>query len=125
MAHHPDDQNVPGISVLRVESGLFFANADYVRDAIESAAERAGTRAVVLDCESTPSVDVTTARMLNQLTADLRRRGVQLVLAGEIGQVRDMLTAVSEPGQTLDYHRRVAEAVRSAQPPHRSRAEEG
>ena len=27
-AHHPEDQTVPGVTVLRVESGLFFGNAD-------------------------------------------------------------------------------------------------
>lgn len=97
-AVHPEDQTVPGIAVLRVEAGLFFANADYVR-AIESAVAAAadGIRAVVLDCQTTPSVDVTAARMLNELAADLAIRGVRLVLAGEIGQVRGMVAAVARP----------------------------
>ena len=69
---------------------------------------RDGIRAVVLDCETMPSVDVTAARMLNQLAADLARRGTRLVLAGEIGQVRDMLAAVAGHGQTPEYHRTVS-----------------
>jgi high affinity sulfate transporter 1 len=112
-AHHPEDQTVPGVVVLRVEAGLFFGNADHVHDAITRAAG-GGVRAVVLDCETTPSVDVTAARMLNQLAADLAKRGARLLLAGEIGQVRDMLTAVGGRDGALGYHRTVAEAVTAA-----------
>jgi sulfate permease, SulP family len=43
-----------------------------------------------------------------------RRRGVRLVLAGEIGQVRDMLAAVSGPDRSPEYHRTVHDAVDSA-----------
>jgi len=113
-AVHPEDQTVPGVTVLRVESGMFFANADHVRAAIEDAATVDGTRAVVLDCETMPYVDVTAARMLSQLAADLDRQGVRLVLAAEIGQVRDMVGAVSSPGRTPEYHRTVHEAVTAA-----------
>jgi MFS superfamily sulfate permease-like transporter len=74
LAVHPEDQTVPGVSVLRVESGVFFANTDHVRGAIEDAATE-GIRAVVVDCETMPFVDVTAARMLGQLAADLGKRG--------------------------------------------------
>jgi hypothetical protein len=49
--------------------------------------------------------------MLTQLAADLDRRGVRLVLAGEIGQVRDVLAAVRDDDGMPDYHRRVHDAV--------------
>jgi SulP family sulfate permease len=110
VAVHREDQTRPGVSVLRVESGVFFANADHVRAVIDEAASGAGTAAVVLDCGTIPSVDVTAARMLTQLAADLRHREVRLVLAAEIGQVRDMLAATS-PDVALEYYRTVQEAV--------------
>lgn len=113
-AVHPGDQTVPGVTVLRVESGMFFANADHVRAAIENAAASAGTRAVVLDCETIPFLDVTAARMLSQLAADLGHRGVRLVLAGEIGQDRDMIAAVTSPDAAAEYHRTVQNAVNAA-----------
>jgi SulP family sulfate permease len=113
-AHHPEDQRVPAVAVLRVESGLFFANTDHVRAAIEEAAAADGTRAVVLDCATIPYIDVTAARMLNQLADELPRQGVRLVLAGEIGQVRDILAAVAGNGGTPEYHRTVPEAVDAA-----------
>ena len=114
-AHHPEDQTTPGVTVLRVESGVFFGNADHVRAVIEDAATADGITAVVLDCETMPFVDVTAARMLNQLVTDLHRQRVRLVLASETGQVRDMMAAVSDHRQTPGYHRTVAEAIRAAQ----------
>jgi sulfate permease, SulP family len=95
-AQHPEDKPIPGIPVLRVESGLYFANADHVRATILTAAAAAGTRAVVLDCETVPFVDVTAGRMLDELTAELRGRGVRLVIARDVGQVRDVLATASE-----------------------------
>jgi sulfate permease, SulP family len=53
--------------------------------------------------------------MLDELSADLQRRGVRLVVAGEIGQVRDMLAAVSGHDGTPRYHRTVHDAVDAAQ----------
>jgi len=113
-AHHGEDRTVPGVTVLRVEAGLFFANAEHVRAAIEDAAGQDGVRAVVLDCQTTPSIDVTAARMLSELVADLDHRGVRLLLAEEIGQVRDMLAAVADHGRAPEYHRTVNEAVTAA-----------
>jgi SulP family sulfate permease len=93
IAQHPEDQTVPGVAILRVESGVFFANADHVRVTINEAAAAEGVHAVVLDAETVPFVDVTAARMLDELTADLRRRWVRLVIARDVGQVRDVLAS--------------------------------
>jgi sulfate permease, SulP family len=116
VAVHPEDQTVPGVTVLRVESGIFFANADHVRAVIDEAASRAGVAAVVLDCGTMPSVDVTAARMLTQLAADLRHQEVRLLLAAEIGQVRDMLAATSQD-TVPEYYRTVPEAVGAVSAP--------
>ena len=87
---HPDNEPSPGIVVLRPESGLFFANADAIRNEIRSRALE-GTRAVVLDAATMPSIDVTAVTMLVELADDLRRNGIELVLARDIGAVRDLL----------------------------------
>jgi MFS superfamily sulfate permease-like transporter len=50
---HPDIPSLPGVLVVRAESGLFFANADHVRDAVRSRLD--DTRLVVLDAEPPPS----------------------------------------------------------------------
>jgi anti-anti-sigma factor len=81
----------PGVVVVRVEGGLVFANADHVHDRIRGLAASDGTRAVVLDAETVPFVDVTAAEMLGELSRDLARDGVTLLLTRDIGQVRDLL----------------------------------
>ncbi len=86
-----DAEAEPGVVVLRVEAGLFFANADHVRQTILAHAREPAVKAVVLDAETVPFVDVTAAEMLLQLRGDLDREGVRLVMARDIGQVRDVL----------------------------------
>ena len=90
ISRHPQNEQLPDVVVLRVESGLFFANADWVRSHI-LAQVTDETKAIVLDAESIPSIDVTAVRMLTDLADDLDRRGVRLVLAHDIGQVRDLI----------------------------------
>jgi len=91
---HPDAQLPDHIAVLRVESGLYFANADAVRSKILEAASADGIEAVVLDAESIPFIDVTASRMLADLAEELQHRHVELVIARDIGQVRDVLRNV-------------------------------
>jgi high affinity sulfate transporter 1 len=88
---HPENVPEPGVHVLRVESGLYFANADVVRAVIKDRAAQPGTLAVVLDAEAIPFVDVTAVRMLDELAAELHRHGQRLVIAHDVGQVRDLL----------------------------------
>jgi sulfate permease, SulP family len=108
---HPENQQVPGIVVLRLESGLFFANADAVRDAIRAHAAGPSVRAVVLDAETIPYVDVTAARMLMQLGGDLEREDVRLVMARDIGQVRDVLRRTEGERLPLSAYPTVREAI--------------
>ena len=96
IAIHDDAQPPDGIVVLRIESGLYFANAETVRSRIVDAGGAEGVRGVIVDAETTPFVDVTAARMLVAAHEELRRRGVRLVLARAVGQVRDVLGCVSD-----------------------------
>ena len=77
--------------ILRVESGLFFANAEAVRQSIRAKAADPKVRAVVLDAETITTIDVTASHMLIELGHDLQRQGKRLVLARQIGQVREVL----------------------------------
>jgi sulfate permease, SulP family len=110
VTRNPANRPLPGISVLRVESGLFFANADHIRAALQEAAAR-GAKAIVLDCETVPFVDVTAARMLGDLANRLYEQGVRLVVAREVGQVRDVLAATGGPAAHLEYFHSVRTAV--------------
>ena len=97
---NPDHATLPGVLVVRVEGPLMFANADYVRTSVRALAHQTpDLRLVVLDGQSTPSIDVTAAGMLVQLREDVRRLGAELVLADDIGQVRDVLSTAEPTGE--------------------------
>lgn len=96
-SRHPEIPPDPEVVVVRVEAGLFFANADHVRDRIRALAT-GRTRVVVLDGETTPTIDVSAAEMLGQLGRELGREGIELWIAHDIGQVRDVLERAGEPG---------------------------
>jgi anti-anti-sigma factor len=101
LARHPANEQAPGVVVLRPESGLFFANADWVRSHVLEAAK--GAKAIVLDAETMPYVDVTAVRMLAELHEDLERQGVRLVVARDVGQVRDIVRSAGEAPQVQLY----------------------
>ncbi|HTO01293.1 MAG TPA: SulP family inorganic anion transporter [Microthrixaceae bacterium] len=89
---HANTIPTPGVLVVRPESELFYANADNVHSAIRDNLDEQ-TYAVVVDAANVPMIDITAAKMLIDLDEDLERRGVKLLLARDIGQVRDLLEA--------------------------------
>jgi SulP family sulfate permease len=109
LERHPENEVVRGIAILRVEGGLFFGNADAVREQLHAALEP-DTKAVVLDAETVPFVDVTAVGMLAELAEELESRGVQLVVARDIGQVRDVV-AHTEGGTKVQTYATVRDAV--------------
>ncbi|HEY6780342.1 MAG TPA: SulP family inorganic anion transporter, partial [Thermoleophilaceae bacterium] len=100
-ARHPENRPADGVAVLRVDGGLFFANADGIRARVREAAAAEDVRAVVLDAETVPYVDVTAAQMLVELAEDLARDGKRLLLARDIGDVRDVLRR-ADPDSPLE-----------------------
>jgi len=102
--------------VLRIESGLYFANADTVRRQILDAAGADGTRAVVLDAETTPFIDVTAAQMLGDLNQQLRARGISLLVARDVGQFRDVLEHASDDADRSLGYPTIGDAVSAAAP---------
>jgi sulfate permease, SulP family len=115
-AAHPENRQSPGVVVARVESGLFFANADHVAARLRELAGADGGRAVVLDAGTVPFVDVTAADMLATVAAGLHRRGVVLLLARDIGQVRDVLRTAGPDTAALVVHPTVDDAVAATLP---------
>ncbi|MDF8262695.1 SulP family inorganic anion transporter [Luteipulveratus flavus] len=108
---NPGHPPLPGVLVVRVEGPLMFANAEFVRSRVRRlAADAEDLRLVVLDGRATPSVDVTAAGMLVQLRTDLARSGVELRLAEDVGQVRDVLRR-AEPDKEPALYPDIAAAV--------------
>lgn len=112
LTRHPEALKLDGIALVRVEGGLYFANADAIRAKLMAAGD--GVRTVILDAETIPFVDVTAAEMLDRVAADLRREGVRLVIARDVGLVRDVLEHVASDHALHDVYPTVEAAVRSA-----------
>jgi anti-anti-sigma factor len=93
LERHPDSETVPGVMILRIEGPLFFANAEGVADSIRAHAAAPGIHAVVVDGETVSFVDSTAAATLANLAREFASSGVRLVLAHDVGQVRDLLHA--------------------------------
>ncbi|GAA4399339.1 sulfate permease [Ornithinibacter aureus] len=82
-----------GVTVLRPDGPLFWANATSVVGHIEMATRaRQPLYAVVLDLEATNQMDTTTAERLDGLLTRLRAEGTDLYLVRVFGNVRDVLS---------------------------------
>ncbi len=92
---HPGDETFPGIAVLRLDSGLFFATAEALDDRVR-AVIREGVpplQAIVLDLEGVDFVDSQGAAKLAELAEVARTEGVTLRLTRVKPQVRSVLDA--------------------------------
>ena len=106
----PTNEPIPGVLLVRPESGLMFANSDYVRARILEQVEAVHPKAVVLDAETVPFVDVTAVTMLDELAQELHRQGIAFVFARNVGSVRDVVARAGD-GSELPVYRTVREAV--------------
>lgn len=110
---HPENAVPGGVAILRVEGSLFFANADAVRERILAAVTQPGIRAIVLDAETIPAIDVTAGEMLTGLGDELAGRDVRLIVAHDVGRVRD---ALSRLDSRLEVTPTVARAIATIEP---------
>jgi sulfate permease, SulP family len=95
MERNPDNTSVPGALVFRVESSLFYFNAEHVRNAIlEKVRSSPGPlKLVVCDLSTSPVMDLAGTRMLKALHDALAKLGILLRLAQARSGVRDVLRA--------------------------------
>ncbi len=79
---NPGDETFPGIAVLRLDGGLFFATAEALEDRIRGlASDGSGLRALVLDLEGVDFVDSQGAAKLTDIHRLMDVDGVTLRLA--------------------------------------------
>lgn len=79
----PDAVTVPGLVLFRFGGSLVFFNVDYFGERLRAAIERSKSPVawVVLDAVPVNFVDATAALRLAELRAELKARGIQLVVA--------------------------------------------
>lgn len=89
---HPDDERFPGVVVLRLDGGLFFATSDALEDRIREVALSApNVSGIVLDCEGIDFVDSQGSAKLREILELTERAGVTLRLAQVKPAVRELL----------------------------------
>jgi sulfate permease, SulP family len=91
----PENEDVPGVLIVRVESSILYFNVSHVRDRLDALLHAAGPglRLVIWDLSPSPYVDIAGARLLRELQEELARRNVALRLVEARAQVRDIVRA--------------------------------
>jgi SulP family sulfate permease len=82
LAENPADETFPGIVVVALDAGLFFATADALDERIRSLVSNGqDVRAVVLDCEGVDFVDSQGAAKLQEILDFSASASIELRLA--------------------------------------------
>jgi sulfate permease, SulP family len=82
-AEHPDDERIPGLLIVRIESPLYFGNAQRVIDRVALHVRESDPppRVLLLDCSAVSDADTTAASVLAERVDRLETSGTQVWLA--------------------------------------------
>jgi SulP family sulfate permease len=93
-ARYSETETVPQVLMLRVESGLFYFNAQNVKnDVLKYMSQHTGIELLVIDLSTSANIDLAGVRMLSELDRQVTGLGASLALAEVHGDVRDLLHA--------------------------------
>jgi sulfate permease, SulP family len=100
LEEHPGDETFPGIAVLRLDSGLFFATSQALDDRIRALTDydHSSLRAVILDLEAVAFIDSQGAEQLAQIHELVGAQGATLRMA----RVKPRVMAVLERDGVID-----------------------
>lgn len=91
-----DARTIPGVVILRIDAQFYFGNVGFLKDTIARQLEQfeqheGDLRAIVIDASGINRLDSSAEAALWDIDDDLRRRGIELHLAGVKGPVRDVM----------------------------------
>ena len=93
---HPTDEQFPGVVVLRLDGGLFFATSDALEDRVrEVALSTPGITGIVLDCEGIDFIDSQGSAKMREILELTGQAGVTLRLARVKPAVHELLDATA------------------------------
>ena len=98
VVENPDDEQIPGVVVLRLDGGLFFATADALGDRVRALIQAPDVRCVVLDCEGINFLDSQGSASIDDLLVLCRQADVTLRLA----RVKPAVRATLEREGTIE-----------------------
>jgi MFS superfamily sulfate permease-like transporter len=115
IAQAPENQQIQGVLVFRVDGAIFFANASAVRNELivrVDGSERP-IQLVVFDLAGSALIDLAGVQMLEELHERLAKRGILLRLAGARHPVRQMIQAAASDDRfgVLDPTTSIARAI--------------
>ena len=87
----PDAREPPGVVVYRWEAPLFFANCSAFRTQVRHVVAGRSPSWVVVQCEAMTDIDVSAARMLEQLDRELNASGVHMAFAEMRLRLQDLV----------------------------------
>ncbi|KAL3626074.1 Sulfate transporter 3.1 [Castilleja foliolosa] len=95
--HYENANNVPGILILEIDSPIYFANSNYLRERISrwiddeeekiKSTGETGLQYVVLDMSAVGNIDTSGISMLDEVKKMVDRRGLKLVLVNPGAEV--------------------------------------
>jgi MFS superfamily sulfate permease-like transporter len=89
-----ESEAIPQVLILRVEAGLFYFNAQNVKDEVlERVHQQRMVDLVVIDLSTSANIDLAGVRMIRELDEQLARAVASLALAEVHGDVRDLMQA--------------------------------
>lgn len=90
---HPEGYTVPGLAVVRWESGLFFGNSKGFESQVKGVVTQAAQpiRWLVFDAEATGDMDFTSTTMLEELVGFLQEQNVTFAIAEPNGRLQERL----------------------------------
>jgi SulP family sulfate permease len=92
LEEHPEDERFPGVVVLRLDGGLFFATSDALEERIrEVALSASDIGGIVLDCEGIDFIDSQGSAKMREILELTERAGVTLRLVRVKPAVRELL----------------------------------
>jgi SulP family sulfate permease len=94
LGRHPGVETFPGVVILRVETPLYFTNAESVEQRLRVlVASRPELRTIVLDAGGINHLDSTGDQMLRKVAGDFAERGIRMLLVDVAENVRDVMDA--------------------------------
>ena len=98
VVENPDDEQIPGVVILRLDGGLFFATADALGDRVRTLIQAPDLRCVVLDCEGINFLDSQGSASIDDLLEMCDQADVTLRLA----RVKPAVRATLEREGTIE-----------------------
>jgi high affinity sulfate transporter 1 len=91
VSRYPEARQIPGIVVYRWEAPLFFANSSVFRTQVRHVVAESQPSWVVIQCEAMTDVDVSAARMLEQLDRELNAAGIHMAFVEMRARLQDLV----------------------------------